>query len=54
MPETDLAGVVAIPGSAFRLRPAAGEPAWLRFAFCRGDATVAKGARRLSRLLHPA
>ena len=50
----DLAGVVAIPGSAFRLRPVAGEPAWLRFAFCRGDATVAEGARRLSRMLHPA
>jgi len=48
-----LAGVVAIPGNAFRLRPAAGEPTWLRFAFCRGDATVAEGARRLARLRLP-
>jgi N-succinyldiaminopimelate aminotransferase len=42
-----LAGVVAIPGSAFRVRPTSGEPTWLRFAFCRGEATVAEGARRL-------
>jgi N-succinyldiaminopimelate aminotransferase len=44
------AGVVAIPGSAFRVRPAAAAPTWLRFAFCRGDETVAEGARRLARL----
>lgn len=44
------AGVVAIPGSAFRVRPAAAAPTWLRLAFCRGDETVAEGARRLARL----
>jgi hypothetical protein len=42
--------VVAIPGSAFRVRPEPGGPAWLRFAFCRGDATVAAGARRIARV----
>lgn len=43
-----LAGVVAIPGSAFRVRPQPGDPTWLRFAYCRGAATVAEGARRLA------
>jgi N-succinyldiaminopimelate aminotransferase len=45
-----LAGVVAIPGSAFRIDPRPGDPTWLRFAFCRGGATVAEGARRLAAL----
>jgi N-succinyldiaminopimelate aminotransferase len=42
-----LAGVVAIPGSAFRLAPPADDRRWLRFAFCRGAATVDEGVRRL-------
>jgi len=45
-----LAGVVAIPGSAFRVHPRPGDPIWLRFAYCRGGATVAEGARRLAAL----
>lgn len=46
----ELAGVVAIPGSAFAVAPdaARGGRRWLRFAFCRGDATVAEGVRRLA------
>jgi N-succinyldiaminopimelate aminotransferase len=43
-----LAGVVAIPGSAFRVAPDQGRATWLRFAYCRGEATVAEGARRLA------
>jgi N-succinyldiaminopimelate aminotransferase len=46
----DLAGVVAIPGSAFRVAPESARATWLRFAYCRGDATVAEGASRLARL----
>lgn len=47
------AGVVAIPGSAFHLHPPAHGPRWVRFAYCRGAATVAEGARRLQ-TMHPA
>jgi N-succinyldiaminopimelate aminotransferase len=46
----DHAGVVAIPGSAFTLTRAPG--VWVRFAFCRGEATVREGVRRL-RALRP-
>jgi N-succinyldiaminopimelate aminotransferase len=46
----ELAGVVAIPGSAFRVAPDPGRTTFLRFAFCRGEATVVEGARRLARL----
>jgi N-succinyldiaminopimelate aminotransferase len=46
----EMAGVVAIPGSAFRVAPERDGATWLRFAYCRGDATVAEGAARLARL----
>ncbi len=47
-----LAGVVAIPGSAFRLTSRAEDRRWLRFAFCRGNATVLEGVRRLQAVPH--
>jgi len=46
------AGVVAIPGSAFHLHPGPEGPVWVRFAFCRGNETVAEGGRRLL-AMHP-
>jgi N-succinyldiaminopimelate aminotransferase len=49
----EVAGVVAIPGSAFRLAPRADDVRWLRFAFCRGAATVREGVRRLQAAPHP-
>ena len=49
----EVAGVVAIPGSAFRLTPRTDDARWLRFAFCRGDATVHEGIRRLQAAPHP-
>lgn len=49
----EVAGVVAIPGSAFRLAPRADERRWLRFAFCRGAATVDEGIRRLRAATRP-
>lgn len=42
-----LAGVVAIPGSAFEVHTHARPETWVRFAYCKGDATVGEGARRL-------
>jgi N-succinyldiaminopimelate aminotransferase len=48
----EVAGVVAIPGSAFRLAPRAEDGLWLRFAFCRGAATVHDGVRRLREAAH--
>lgn len=46
-----LAGLVAIPASPFHLDPlAAARRGWVRFAYCRGDATVDAGIERLSRL----
>lgn len=46
-----LAGLVAIPASPFHLDPlAAARRGWVRFAYCRGDATVDAGVQRLSRL----
>lgn len=44
----DAVGVVAIPGSAFRVAPDPDAPVSVRFAFCRGPASVAEGARRLA------
>ncbi len=44
----DIAGVVAIPGSAFRCTTTDPARRWLRFAFCRGEATVTEGVRRLA------
>ena len=41
------AGVVAIPGSAFTLAHHPTRGVWVRFAFCRGEATVREGVRRL-------
>lgn len=41
------AGVVAIPGSAFHHQAEPGE-VWVRFAYCRSEASVAEGARRLA------
>ena len=49
----EIAGVVAIPGSAFRIAPRADDARWLRFAFCRGADTVREGLRRLQAAPHP-
>ncbi len=49
----DVAGVVAIPGSAFRIAPRADDARWLRFAFCRGAETVREGVRRLRAATRP-
>jgi N-succinyldiaminopimelate aminotransferase len=43
----EIAGVVAIPGSAFRCTTSDAGRRWLRFAFCGHEATVVEGARRL-------
>ncbi len=43
----DLAGIVAIPGSAFRCTTSDEGRRWLRFAFCRDEVTVREGVRRL-------
>ncbi len=49
----EIAGVVAIPGSAFRVARDGDDARWLRFAFCRGADTVHEGVRRLRAAPHP-
>ena len=42
-------GVAAIPNSAFYAHPEEGR-GYVRFAFCKSDATLDEGLRRLARL----